>query len=162
MTAHELIKALLPEAPYIESILRAAGWAHEEIDKAQDRHGERGKGLIWNSFLLLQATHDKLFREVLYRAHCREILDRVARDEDTRPGTDAEIIIGIHEASLVAPMTSGAACLYFRLLDRSVPELSQAAAPDIDLAAYEKVHGRVADEYEADLRRKLRQESRKK
>lgn len=79
---------------------------------------------------------------------------------DTRPGTDAEMIVVIHQASLVAPMKSGAACLYFRLLNRAVPEIARATTPEIDLTSYEKAHGRVADQYEADLRHKLRQEWR--
>lgn len=164
------IEMILPELPLIEAVFETMVWAEDEIEKAQARHGEprprtgeRGTGPIWNSFSLLKVGgNEKLLSEPLYRAHCREILNRVANGADTRPGTDAEMIIVIHEASLVAPITSGAACLYFRLVARSVPELARARAPEIDLAAYEKVHGRVADDYEAELRRKLRQNNRKK
>ncbi|NIY68091.1 hypothetical protein [Streptomyces malaysiensis] len=169
MSVIDSVAAILPDLGYLESIFETMEWAESEIEKAMARHGEpkpptgeRGKGPIWNSFILLKSTHDKLNREVLYRSHAHEILERVAKGQDTRPGTDAEMIVVIHEATLAAPLTSGAACLYFRVLDRSVPELARATAPEIDLASYEKVHGRVADEYEAELRRKLRQDWRKK
>ncbi|MFB7919520.1 hypothetical protein [Streptomyces sp. NPDC056061] len=167
MTVEKRIKMVLPDAEFIGTLIE---WAEDEIQKAQDRHGEpkpgpgeRGTGPLWNSFSLLKADGNETLRlEPLYRAHCREILERVAKGQDTRPGTDAELIVLIHEASLVAPMTSGAECLYFRLLDRSVPELARAAAPKIDLGAYEKVHGRAADDFEAELRHRLRRDDRKK
>lgn len=161
VTGRKLLAGLLPEADCLDSIFSAMEWAEEEIDKAQARHGEQGKGRIWHSFRLLQATHDTLLREVLYRAHCHEVLERVAKGEDTRPGTDAEMIVVLHQASLVAPMTSAGLCLYFRLALRSVPEIARVMEPEIDMAAYEQVHGRLADKYEENLRHTLRQESRK-
>ncbi|MFE4832979.1 hypothetical protein [Streptomyces sp. NPDC056672] len=160
MTGNELLEAILPDAEFLDSIFDAMEWAEEEIEKAQARHREQGRGPIWHSFSLIMSTHDKLRREVLYRAHCHEILERVARGKDTRPGTDAEMIVVLHESSLVGPLKSAAACLYFRLANRSIPVLARAVTPEIDVAAYEKLHGRVADDYEADLRRKLRQETR--
>lgn len=159
MTGNELLEAILPEAEFLDSIFDAMEWAEEEIEKAQTRHREQGRGPIWHSFSLLESTHEKLRREALYRAHCREILERVARSEDTRPGTDAEMIVVLHESSLVGPLKSAAACLYFRLISRSMPELARVVTPEVDVAAYEKLHGRVADDYEADLRRKLQQDT---
>ncbi|MFH9731819.1 hypothetical protein [Streptomyces sp. NPDC017260] len=164
------ISAILPEMGFMESLFEAMEWAEDEIVKAQIRHGEprprpgeRGTGPIWNSFSLLKVDgNEALLREPLYRAHCREILNRRAKGADTRPGTDAEMIVVISEASKIAPMTSAAACLYMRLMARSVPEFAQAVGPQVDLDAYEKVHGRKADEYEADLRHKLRRDDRTK
>lgn len=163
------IAAILPELGYMESLFEAMEWAEAEVEKAMARHGEsrvegeRGTGPIWNSFSLLKATHnEELLREPLFRAHCHELLERVAKDQDTRPGTDAEMITVLSKTSLVAPVTSAAACLYMRLMDRSVPEFSRSVSPVVDLDAYEKVHGRKADEYEADMRHKLRQDWRTK
>ncbi|AZM47847.1 hypothetical protein DMB38_20480 [Streptomyces sp. WAC 06738] len=163
------ITTILPELPLLESLFEAMEWAEDEIEKAQARHGEpkprpgtRGTGPIWNSFSLLNVNgNEMLLREPLYRAHCREILDRRAKGADTRPGTDAEMIAVLSETSKVAPLTSAAACLYMRLMARSVPEFARAV-PEVDLTAYEKVHGRKADEYETDLRHKLRQADRTK
>lgn len=153
---------MLADLGYAKRVCDTLEWAQSEIEKAQARHGEQGMGPLWNSFTLLQHTHEMLLREPLFRAHCREILERVARNEDTRPGTDAEMIVPLHKISLVTPMNSAAACLYFRLLARSVPELARAASAEIDLPAYEKIHGRAADEYEAELRDRLRNDSRTK
>jgi len=165
MTSHNPITAPLADAlktlDRIEDVFRAREWAEEEISKAQARHGEQGKGPIWKSFPLLKATHERLFLEVLYRAHCREILDRVAKGQDTRPGTDAEMLVVLHDSSLAAPLNSTAACLYFRLGARSIPELQQISEFAIDLDAYEGVHGNQADDYERELRKKLSQKFRK-
>ncbi|MFJ4686516.1 hypothetical protein [Streptomyces sp. NPDC088789] len=169
MSVTDSVASILPELGYLEDIFATMEWAESEIEKAMARHGEtrregeRGTGPIWNSFMLLKAAHnDELLREPLFRAHCHELLERVAKSEDTRPGTDAEMITVLSKTSLVAPMTSAAACLYMRLMDRSVPEFSRSVAPVVDLDAYEKVHGRKADEYEADMRHKLRQDWRTK
>ncbi|MEO3852588.1 hypothetical protein ABGB09_34060 [Streptomyces sp. B8F3] len=161
MSETDLVAAMPPELGRLNTLVESMKWAEDEIEKAQTRHHEQGPGPIWHSFKLLKPTHELLLREALYRSHCHEILERVARNEDTRPGTDAEMIVILHETSLAAPMKSGAVCLYFRLLDRSVPELARVTHPAIDLAAYEEVHGRVADNYEADLRQRLRQSTRK-
>ncbi|MGW1261249.1 hypothetical protein ACWD7Y_04710 [Streptomyces drozdowiczii] len=169
MSVMDSIESILPELGYLESLFEAMEWAESEIEKAMARHGEtraegeRGTGPIWNSFALLKASHnDELLREPLYRAHCHELLERVAKGQDTRPGTDAEMITVLSKTSLIAPMTSAAACLYMRLMDRSVPEFSRSVSPAIDLDAYEKVHGRKADEYESDMRHRLRQDWRQK
>ncbi|MFF1693075.1 hypothetical protein ACFVXC_05535 [Streptomyces sp. NPDC058257] len=169
MSVMDGITSILPELGYLESIFETMEWAEAEIEKAMARHGEtrpegkRGTGPIWNSFSLLKAAHNEgLCREPLFRAHCHELLERVAKGQDTRLGTDAEMITVLSKTSLVAPMTSAAACLYMRLMHRSVPEFSHSVSPVIDLDAYEKVHGRKADEYEADMRHKLRQDWRTK
>jgi hypothetical protein len=53
--------------------------------------------------------------EMVYRAHCREILDRVAAGDDTRPGTAAEVCCVMLETSLRTPIRSEAAGLYLRM-----------------------------------------------
>jgi hypothetical protein len=136
--------------------LRQLAWAEEEIAAAQDRHGEEGHGPIWSAFRLLMPTHDRMSLEAVYRAHCRELLDRVAAGADTRPPTAAEMIPALAAASQVAPLNPGAATLYFRLDAKVFPRLFDEQGV-IDVAAYEKVHGREADDYEAWLREKLAQ-----
>jgi hypothetical protein len=41
----------------------------------------------------------------IYRMHARELIARVSKREDTRPGTKAEVLIGLCQASLKAPLT---------------------------------------------------------
>ncbi|MFF8283298.1 hypothetical protein ACF06W_11315 [Streptomyces albus] len=161
MTDTRLLEVIFPESVFLGSLFSTMEWAEEEIEKARTRHGEQGKGPLWNSFKLLKTTHDKLNHEALYRSHCREILERVAKRDDPSLGTDAEMIVTIHEACLVAPLNSGTMCLYFRLIARSIPELARVVGKEIELEAYERLHGRKADEYETVMRQKLRQEFRK-
>lgn len=86
MCVTESVAAILQKLGNLETATKTMEWAESEIEKAQARHGEpqprpgeRGKGPIWNSFKLLRSTHDMLKREVLFRPHCHEILERVAR-----------------------------------------------------------------------------------
>lgn len=159
-----VISRLLPDRDELAGMFRQMELAEEEISKAQARHGETGMGgPLWRSFLLLQPQHSntRMRSETLYRSHCHELLERVVKGADTRPATDAEIIAFLAECSLAVPLTSSAACLYFRLADRSIPELARVTEPAIDLAAYEKVHGNQADQHEDHLRKKLQSEKRK-
>lgn len=141
----------------IDAMLDRLVWAEEEIEAAQLRHGERDRGPLWNSFRLLKPTHDRAWPELVYRAHCRELLDRVADGIDTRPATDAEKIAVLSAASQVAPLNSGAEALYLRIGSRMLPDIFDGIGEVLDIQAYEKVHGSRADDYEAQLVRKLSQ-----
>jgi hypothetical protein len=145
----------------IDSVLDRCLWAEEEIEAAQLRHGEQDRGPLWNSFCLLKATHERAWPELVYRAHCRELLDRVAAGADTRPPTDAEKISVLSIASQAAPLNSGAETLYLRIGDRMLPDIFDGIGDVLDIQAYEKVNGSRADEYEAQLTRKLTQPWRK-
>lgn len=167
IAAAEVIKKYLPDLALFDDVFERITWAEEEISKAMARHGEqpppegkRGTGPIWNAFRLLRSTHQRLGAERLYRAHCHELLDRVAKGEDTRPATDAEIIVILQEAALAAPLNEGAVCLFFRLALRSIPEMARALGSEIDMTAYESIHGRKADEYEVETRYKGAQDWR--
>ena len=145
----------------IDSVLDRCLWAEEEIEAAQLRHGEKDRGPLWNAFRLLKATHERAWPELVYRAHCRELLDRVAAGTDTRPPTDAEKISVLSAASQTAPLNSGAETLYLRIGARMLPDIFDGIGDVLDIQAYEKVNGSRADEYEAQLTRKLTQPWRK-
>jgi len=101
----------------IVSIFSAIEVAEEEIAAFRRQHPEKDREL-WNSFMALKITpplREKSLR--LYRAHCRELLERVVAGQDLRPGTNAEILAVLSNASLVAPLTHQAAVLAFRLAD---------------------------------------------
>ncbi len=144
-------------ADLIDSTLDQCAWADEEIEAAQLRHGEPDRGPLWRSFSLLRPTHDRPWPELVYRIHCRELLDRVAAGADTRPATDAEKLAVLSAASQAAPLNGGAETLYLRLGTRHFPDIFKAAGEVLDIRAYETVHGSRADEYEADLTKKLTQ-----
>jgi hypothetical protein len=96
---------------------------------------------------------------VVYRAHCRELLDRVARGEDTRQATAAECCAALMETSLAAPLSTSAAGLYPRLW-------AYAELPDLGFdkgtrAHYEALKGHQIDDHEQWLRTTLRRDQRK-
>ena len=141
------------------------GIAEEEIEAAQKRFHEpvgKGDGPIWNSFTLLMPTHPDMKAESLYRVHCRELLDRVGRGEDTRPATHAEMIFALSEASLRAPLDNGATGLYLKLGLKCFPDVMSRVMDEIgrSVGDYERLHGREMEEYEEYLKRRLRQEWR--
>ena len=131
----------------IIGIFSAIEVAEEEIAAFRRQHPEKDREL-WNSFMALKITPP--LREkglTLYRAHCRELLERVVADQDLRPGTDAEILGMISNASLIAPLTHQAAALAFRLADELLGWRGGVE--------YNEPWPGAADELAAVLRRKL-------
>jgi hypothetical protein len=158
-----------------EDVLATIDIAEDGISAAQKRYGElpperdeSGRiigetGPLWSAFRLLRPTHHLMdHTEFVYRAHCRELLDRVALGEDTRPPTGAELVIAMMETSLLAPMTGAANGLYFRLFNRYFPEHARKVFNDWthSIEDYERMYGVLMDEHEAFARKKLRQEWR--
>lgn len=137
-------------------IFTAIEWAEDEIAHAQQRHP--GKPEMWATFHLLLPTHDLMCTELVYRAHCRELLERAAAGEDTRPATDAEIALACAGASELAPLTPAATGLYFRVWSRAFP--SYAVVDDQARGHHEALHGSQIDRLETVTRRKARQDWR--
>ncbi|MEV1109959.1 hypothetical protein AB0I95_15075 [Micromonospora sp. NPDC049751] len=158
-----MTNATLPEVTDLEGglapLFEAMEWSEDEIRSAQRRHPDAADR-IYHSFILLQPKHDLLMRsELLYRAHCRELLDRVARNEDTRLGTAAECIAVLRDTSLVGPLNMAGTGLYFRLWRvAGLPPIKGAT----DNMHYEALAGSAIDGAEAVLRNKLRQADRSK
>jgi hypothetical protein len=137
----------------LEALSDPMTWAEEEIDAAQHRH-PADPDRIWRSFGLLMPTHPLMGTESVYRAHCRELLDRVARTEDTRPGTAAECCVALSVTSQQVPLSTAAAGLYARMWRKAgLPptELSDASEH------YKALEGSLIDDHEAWLRTILRQ-----
>jgi hypothetical protein len=129
--------------------------AEEEITRAQQRHPKTSEtsDRLYHSFKLLVPTHERMEYEPVYRAHCREILNRVAAGTDTRIGTAAEVCCTLHDVSLIAPLRSSAAGLYFRAWRAAglpdFPELVPASEN------HEALEGSRIDDHESETRRKL-------
>lgn len=88
------------------AIFDRIGWAEDEIAQAVTRHPEQADA-IYHSFSLLSGgdAAERMSVEAVYRAHAREILERVARGQDTRPGTAVEVVIGLLAAAERAPLS---------------------------------------------------------
>lgn len=142
----------------LTSIFAAMTIAEEEIEAAQDRH-PHAADRIWRSFTLLTPTSDLLTRnELVYRSHCREILDRVAAEADTRPGTAAECCVALCEVTLRTPVTTSAAGLYARMWQKA--GLPATTLADMSVH-YEALEGDAIDTHERELRARLRQAGRR-
>lgn len=132
-------------------------WAEDEITKAQRRH--RGQAdLMYHGFKLLTPTHELMGTRFVYESHCRELLDRLAAGQDTRPATWAEVACQLCDASNVAPLTETAAGLYARAW--------QAAGFPDDVwegsrEHYESLRGTLIDDLERETRRKLAKDDRR-
>jgi len=88
----------------------------------------------------------------LYRMHCRELISRVERDEDVRPGTAAECVAVLSRGSLDAPLDRDHAFVYERLF---LSMFDPGKSPE----GRESYPG-AGDEIEARLRKKLARDRR--
>lgn len=88
----------------------------DEIEKAQARHPDKAEEL-WDTFKMLYAGLFVEHDEKIYRAHCAELLDRVANREDLEVPTQAELLIMLHESSMEAPLTRTAGAVYIDLFE---------------------------------------------
>jgi len=127
--------------------------AEDEIEQAQRRHPQLAD-LLWTTFRLMLPTQDLMRTEFVYRSHCRELLERVARGEDTRPGTSAELAIACCH---LAPLSTAGAGLYMRMWTKAFADQPPFPGADERLDHYEAIEGSVMDEHEAAMRRKLGQ-----
>jgi hypothetical protein len=132
--------------------------AEDEIQAARRRHPQAAD-LLYHSFSLLTPTHELMGQEFVYRAHCRELLARVAAGQDTRPGTAAEVAIACSEASQVAPLASTVAGLYARMWGHAFP--GHGAQWDDTAGHYEALYGSQIDDLERESRRKLAKSDRR-
>ncbi|SDP96402.1 hypothetical protein SAMN04487905_12024 [Actinopolyspora xinjiangensis] len=102
-------------------------WCEDEIQAAQRRH-PHAADTLYHSWTLLHPTTARMSTEFVYRSHGREILERVAAGEDTRPGSAAEIVIALCEVAKTTPITTAAEGVLFRLWAEAFPDQQ-----DIDL-----------------------------
>ena len=151
------LSAILQESTnLISTTLEQIEWAESEIDAAITRHPAQGD-LLYHGFGLLRPTHRLMATEFVSRSHYRELLDRLAAGKDTRPGTAAEVCCACSEASLVAPLRSTAAGLYFRMWESAFPDMP----PVTDRTQHhEALEGSPIDALEATSRRTLAREDR--
>ena len=137
----------------VRSMFAAMTWAEEEIATAMREHPTHADRL-WHAQGLLCPTADELHKELLYRAHARELLARVAAGGDTRPGTAAECLAVLSRASLDAPLNSDGNGLFLRMWHAAGQPPLDAGFEDAR-AYHEGSHGSLIDEEEGRLRRKL-------
>jgi hypothetical protein len=137
---------------WLGEVFERIDWAEEEIQAAQKRHPEQA-ARVWHGFSLLQPTHQRAEYELLFRAHGREILDRLATGKPTQPGTAAEVLAALSEASTRAPLNTESVGLYFRMWRAAgLPPLEDNAG---QLEHYEAIAGSRIDDLKAESRPRL-------
>jgi hypothetical protein len=141
----------------LAGIFERMDWAEDEIKKAQRRHPKQADR-IFHSFKLLCSSHELMGTEFVYRAHCRELLNRVAAGQDTRPGTAAEVAIACCESSQVAPLTDTGAGLYGRMWKAAGFPGDQW---DMRQEHHEALSSSLIDDAEREMRHKLADADRK-
>lgn len=123
----DILGALLGGGNPLDGVLtnfQQMQWALDEIDKAAERHGESDEdGPIHSAFPLLACVDQPYMApEPVFRAHCAELLDRVAKGEDTKPGTEAETFGLLMDAMDYMPFCGGMTSLYLELSEKIIPE----------------------------------------
>ncbi|MEU4418468.1 hypothetical protein [Nocardia salmonicida] len=142
----------------LTTTLTQQDWAEDEIRRAQQRHPDVAD-VLHHSFSLLTATHERMTTEFIYRAHARELIERVATGVSTKPGTSVEVVLLLMRASLVTPLNTTAFGLYLRMWRRAgLPDLG-GPIEDLD-GHYEAINASGIDDFEAIARRKLAKPSR--
>jgi len=124
------------------------------IEELSREHPESAD-LIWHSFSLLRPTQSLMHKTaMIYRSHCREILQRVIDGADTRPGTAAECCIVCCETSQIAPLTVAGVGTYMRMWQAAgLPDTGAGVSAE----HHEAIRGPAIDEHERMMRRKLAQ-----
>jgi hypothetical protein len=138
---------------------RQMNWALEEVDAAKARHGETDPETFDTAFPLLRPADDHPFLapEPIFRAHCVELLDRVAAGEDLSAATEAEIFGLLVDASKYQPFCGGLTSLYLTLAKKITPEpyaeFLQKEAPGSpeELEEYHAVHAEDAAHHRKEI-----------
>ncbi|WP_219505183.1 hypothetical protein [Nonomuraea ceibae] len=144
-------------AASLTPVFEHISWAEEEVQLAMKRH-PWAADTLWHSFSLLKATRVLLRWELPYRAHCRELLDRVAAGLDTRPGTSAEIMSVASDISNIYPMNATGFGTYMRALRQALPEVYATLDPVLVAerhSLHEALHGEHIDGLEGEVRHRL-------
>ncbi len=125
------------------------GIAEEEIEAAKKKWPDK-KAEIHAAFgALAPGELSRYGSDRLYRAHARELLERVAKGERLELGTDAECLAALSLASLKAPLASGHVAAMEKAFASVFPK--NALGPNVGRESYP---GNV-DEILTEIRKKI-------
>lgn len=141
----------------ITSAFAAMDVAEEELAAAWPDHVGEPPGAF---VLLARPTVLEHMTLDLYRAHARELIGRMQRDEDTALATRAEVLAGLYGASARAPLRPEALAIYVRLFREALPHLFAQLPEEHRLDVPERWEGQVEEDVRA-AQRALRDESRR-
>lgn len=131
----------------------------ESVIASARSHYPAHDAALWNAFALLIPSN-LLYEvpELVYRAHCAELLTRVRKGLDTTLGTKAEVMMVLSKSSLQHPLAHTASVLYAQLFQEILPNTSIAREiADLGTKSYDSETDRLL----ADLAKKCRVPDRK-
>lgn len=99
---------------HITNLTLAVGSAKDEIRAARTQY-PHADDRVRRNFPLLAPALPVVESESVYRAHCRELLGRVAAGTDTRPATAAECCFVLATVGQLLPLNKAATRVYTRL-----------------------------------------------
>lgn len=146
----------LEERASIVDALRAAGVPYQavrtlELAPIAEEEIERA-GAPAATFALLSPRRFVELHPELYRAHARELCERVVAGKDTRPGTRAEVLVGLLQTCLLAPLTGEGQAFAEQLFGELMPD-ARAVIFGSDEPVREMWEGQIAEELHAARRR---------
>lgn len=142
----------------VSATFRRMEIAEKEIADGCRRHPSRADA-IFESFKHL--VPPPLLRDLgdeLYRLHCQELIERVGKGRDLRPGTAAEVVAALSGLSQMAPPTREQTLLYMKLFDELFPERAAAILEETGPMEPDRYEETRIRELEAEYRRKVGQE----
>lgn len=154
----DLVRLMTDVQDGLASVFAAMDWAEDEIEKATRRHPEAADSL-YHAFKLIQ-PRDGMGVEFVYRGHARELLERVATGQDTRPGTAAEVCLVCSKTSQLAPFHTAGVGLYMRMWMQAFPDHPVHDDQAGNQLHYEALRDREIDDLEAQVRRRVADPSR--
>jgi hypothetical protein len=128
----------------------------EITERLIKRAGGKPGNRAWEAFKLLSPGRLIEFSDELYEAHCREVIDNLMTGKDTRPGTDAEVAVLLHDLSLKAPLNAS----YLRAYEDAMIRMEMKLPHGFDEARGQYAWKTEGDEILAELRWKTRREER--
>lgn len=111
-------------------IFEVVAWAEDEIAYSMNEHPHKSD-LLFGTFLTLR-PHFQFCSEKQYRAHCHELLERVAHNEDVKQPTRAEMLELLSRVSAFIPFHSHAGALYRLIFEEVYPGVLGRATDDIE------------------------------
>jgi hypothetical protein len=133
----------------IRSIFALIEVAEDEIEKAMRKHREDPVVMarIWGSFMTCKPRYGDM-SETVYRAHVREMLERVIRNDKQKllnEATNAEAMWVMVHTSFATPLNNLGTSVYAELFKRCFPEKTKEIRLDL-LERFEPYAGAAAEE----------------
>ena len=142
----------------IENAFRRMAIAEDEISRGQQRHPNHSDKIFAMFRHLCPTPMLRHVPDEVFRAHCRELIERVANDEDIQPGTNAELLAFLSKLSLESALDRVHFLLYQQLFHELLPSQAAALGSDGQLQPPSEQETRQMNDLQERYRRNLASE----